>query len=125
MEVKKPQEEVLTYAEVIAQFPGGENNMMQWLSDHINYPTEAAQKGIEGIVVTRFIIDATGNIKDPEVFRSSGNDLLDKEALRVVSLMPDWIPSEHKGKKVAMYYMLPIRFKMPNRLPAEFVNPTK
>lgn len=113
----KQKEEVLVVADVMPEFPGGVNNLMQWLSENINYPAGAIQQGIEGTVHVRFIVDGTGKVKSPEIIRPS-NLLLDNETLRVMSLMPNWIPGERAGKKVSVYYILPVRFKLPTRIPA-------
>lgn len=118
----KVHENVSMMVDVMAQFPGGNNNMIQWLSENMKYPKEGLKERIEGLVMIRFVVDSEGKVKNPEVIRSL-NPIMDQEALRVISLMPDWIPAEYKGKKVAMYYNLPIRFKVPNRLPSQFVNP--
>ena len=114
------EEEVLFIVDHIAQFPGGESNMMKWLDENIKYPKEAVLKGTEGSVMVRFIIDSKGNIKSPEIIRSV-DPILDQEALRVVQSMPAWIPAEHKGKKVSMYYVLPLRFKLtrPQEIPSK------
>lgn len=115
------QGEVLAFAEKIPQFPGGIRAMRKFISDNMQYPAEAIEYKEEGNVVVQFIISPTGEISDIfGVVRCRFNEectstslVLAKEAERIVGLMPNWIPGENKGEKVAVRYALPIIFKLP------------
>lgn len=101
----------LVFAEVMPQFPGGKLALMKFLRENVNYPYLAAQNGIEGMVTVRFIVTSTGSIDKVEVVRSV-HGVLDEEAIRVVKEMPDWIPGSQRGKKVSVYFSLPVRFTL-------------
>ncbi|MDP4270881.1 MAG: TonB family protein [Bacteroidota bacterium] len=109
----------LLIAEKIASFPGGLDAMMKFLYQSVRYPFEAAEKGIQGTVITKFVVDKEGNIGDISVVRGL-HPALDAEAVRVVKSMPRWIPAQNKGENVAMYFTLPIRFSLKeNKLPGQ------
>ena len=97
--------------EVMPEFPGGMEAMVKFLSDNVKYPEQAAKDNIEGRVIVQFIIDKTGQISDAKVVRSVSEEL-DAEALRVVELMPNFIPGRQDGKAVAVRFTLPISFKL-------------
>jgi protein TonB len=107
------KEEVFNFVQVLPQFPGGEAQLQQFLVNNINYPFIASENGIQGTVVIQFVIDKEGNITEPVILRDIGGGC-GEEALRVVGLMPKWIPGEQQGKKVAVRYTLPVRFKLVN-----------
>lgn len=87
--------------------------MMLWLSQNIQYPKEAVDGHIEGRVMVTFIVEKDGSISNAEVERSI-HELLDKEALRVVSAMPKWKPGMMKnGQPVRARFHIPVRFEIP------------
>ncbi len=92
-----------------ASFPGGQEALLAFLDQSVRYP-EGYESCAQGRVVVRFTIDVDGSIVDPKVIRSL-DPPLDKEALRVVSLMPKWIPAKEKGKNKRTEYILPILIK--------------
>lgn len=92
------------------QFQGGEKALMRFLDKHVTYPPEYKGKPINGKVIVRFVIDGSGKILCPSILRSL-HPILDQEALRVIQLMPDWIPASN-GRKI--YYTIPVLFKKQN-----------
>lgn len=102
---------VFDIAEVMPAFPGGDSEMMKWLSQNIQYPEIAEENGVQGRVIVRFVVGANGAISDPKVLRSV-DPSLDKEALRVVSAMPRWIPGKQNGEVVSVYFILPVTFQL-------------
>ena len=110
VEVNKP-EEIPRLVEQMPQFPGGEAALMKYLSSHINYPTMAAENGIQGRVVVQFVVDKTGQIGEVKVVRSVDKDL-DKEAVRVCKSLPKFIPGRQNGHAVSVWYTLPVNFKL-------------
>ncbi len=80
-----------------------------YLNLHLTYPTGAAQRRISGRVIVDFIVDETGAVKNPYVFKSADYEL-DAEALRVVRSMPGWVPGNKDGKNVPAHYLIPIAF---------------
>ena len=108
LEPEKPKD-----VEVKAEFPGGEEALSQFLKDHIKYPPKAAKKKIQGRVEVEFMVDKTGKVSDVRVVNSVNKDL-DREALRVCGLLPDFIPATVNGEPVDVLFKLPISFKIPN-----------
>lgn len=100
-----------TVVEQMPQFPGGTNEMMKFIQKHINYPAIAAENGIQGKVYLRFVVLPSGEIGHVEVLRSL-DPSCDKEAMRVVKMMPKWIPGKQNGNAVSVYFTLPIAFKL-------------
>lgn len=96
------------------QFPGGEDSLISFLKNNLRYPPEAKLAWIQGRVFVGFMIDYTGKIKDIKVL-SGVNQQLDDEALRVVHMMPEWIPGKIGETNVDTRYILPIEFTMPKR----------
>ena len=101
-------------------FPGGQQALLDFLRQNVNYPEQAKKDSIEGRVVVGFVIDTDGSITDPKIVRSV-HPLLDAEALRVVKLMPKWEPGSENGTPVKVKYNLPISFKIgePSSLPTD------
>lgn len=108
---EKERGEVYVAVEKQAEFPGGLQAMMQWLSMNVRYPEDAMKNDVQGRVIVKFIVNPDGSISDPTVLRSV-EPSLDQEAVRVVSAMPKWEAAENNGQKVASYYNLPIAFKL-------------
>ena len=83
-----------------------------WVFDNIKYPEEAYKNDIQGRVILQFTIAKDGKVKNVKVLRSSGNQLLDDEAVRVVSMSPQWEPGKHNGKPVDVVFTFPVVFKL-------------
>jgi len=109
---------VYTHVEEMPQFPGGEAEMMKFLSQNIRYPLKAMEKGIQGTVVCRFVVDSIGEVKNVVVLKKI-DPLLDQEAIRIIKLMPKWIPGKHNGKAVSVSYIIPVGFRFAG------INPSK
>ncbi len=97
--------------DVMPEFPGGTQKMLQFLGKNTKYPEKAKKDGIQGRVYTEFIINEEGLVSNVGI-KKSANPELNAEAIRVVSAMPKWKPGEKNGKKVSVYYILPINFKL-------------
>ena len=110
----KDGEEVFITADEPPVFPGGVEAMMKYLEDNIVYPAKAKRKGISDIVMLRLLIDRTGKIAGIDVENSVDKALI-KEAVRVVSKMPNWQPAKQDGKNVAVYFSLPVRFALDSK----------
>ena len=98
---------------VVQQRPVPKDNTkhyMRFLSEHVCYPTIAAENGITGKVAVSFVIDKNGKVTD--VKSPLWIDILSKEAERVIKLLPDWEPGIHDGKKVAVQYYQFFEFKL-------------
>lgn len=97
--------------EISPYFPGGEPALLKFISDHIIYPKGAKASKIQGTVYVTFNVEKDGRITGLRVVRGICAEL-DAEAIRVMKLMPTWIPGELEGKKVAMRCNLPIKFRL-------------
>ena len=104
-------DKVLEKAEVMPEFPGGEQAMMKFVAENVQYPEEAKEKEISGRVLVGFIVEKDGSIADVKVVKGIGGGC-DEEAVRVVKAMPKWKPGMDKGKPVRVHYMLPLIFKL-------------
>ncbi len=107
----KTETSVESVVEKQPEFPGGMNALMQYLLRSIRYPAICQQQGIQGRVVVQFVVDADGSITDIQVVKRV-NPHLDKEAVRVVSAMPKWIPGMQNGENVRTKFTLPVSFKL-------------
>ena len=110
----KPKEEENKVFEVVEQmpsFPGGMNALMDYLRKSIKYPPVAEENGIQGRVVCSFVVERDGSVTDVRVAKSV-DPSLDKEAVRVVSAMPKWIPGRQNGQSVRVKYTLPVTFRL-------------
>jgi TonB family protein len=112
-QIDNETETVLTFAEVMPEFPGGMENLLVYLKKNIIYPTVYQEQGIEGKVYVQFVVTAEGMIEDPVVLRGVSNaELFSKEALRVVRSMPKWTPGKNDGKNVNVKTTIPVAFKL-------------
>ena len=110
----KPKEEENKVFEVVEQmpsFPGGMAALMAYLQKSIKYPPVAEENGIQGRVVCTFVVERDGSVTDVRVAKSV-DPSLDKEAVRVVSAMPKWIPGKQNGQSVRVKYTLPVTFRL-------------
>ena len=103
---------IYQFVEQMPEFPGGQTAMMKFIADNLKYPTEM-MGCFQGSVIVKFYVDTLGHVCDPKIVRGL-DSALDREALRVVRLFPEFIAGQHDGKKVNVYMNLPIYFD-PNR----------
>ena len=94
------------------EFPGGERGMINFINETREYPYHAYHKHIKGRVLCSFIVGTDGKLYNIQVIRSSGNDSLDREALRVISKMPRWSVGKIDNTKVNVRCVLPIAFRL-------------
>ena len=110
-EAKVDENGVYQVCEEMPEFPGGMAECMKWLGKNINYPEDCKKEGVQGRVIVQFVVDKDGSIKDPTIARGV-HPSLDKEALRVLSSMPNWKPGKQKGEAVKVKYTIPVMFKL-------------
>ena len=108
---KIANDKVLEKAEVMPQFPGGDQAMMKFVAENVQYPQEARDKEISGRVMVGFIVEKDGSVNEVKVVKGIGGGC-DEEAVRVVKAMPKWKPGKQKGKPVRVHYTLPLTFKL-------------
>ncbi len=105
------EETIFHVVEEMPSFPGGDAECMRFLNKNIKYPTIAQENGIQGRVILQFVVNKDGSIVDVTVARSV-DPYLDKEAVRVVKMMPKWKPGKQRGKPVRVKYTLPVMFRL-------------
>ena len=115
--------EIFTVVEEMPQFPGGMMECMKFLSKNINYPAEAQKAGVEGRVIVQFVVKKDGKLADAKVVKGVHPEL-DAEALRLIGLMPDWIPGKQRGKAVDVKFTIPIMFRLQTPAPKEEASST-
>jgi TonB family protein len=97
--------------DTLPEFPGGETALRNFLASEIKYPEIASENGIQGKVYVTFIITKKGKVTEPKISRGV-DPALDKEALRVVSSLPDWKPGKQRGEAVNVSYTVPVYFEL-------------
>lgn len=111
-EIKQDTNKIYTIVDKIPTFPGGESALMIFITKNLKYPPIMAQDDmIEGKTIIRFVVRKTGTISSIEVLRKL-DTYQDKEAVRIVTLLPNFIPAEVNGQKVDAYFILPIYFRL-------------
>ena len=110
-EAKVDENTIFQVVQEMPEFPGGMAECMKWLNKNVNYPATAMEKGVQGRVIIQFVVNRDGSISEASVARGIDPDL-DKEALRVVSAMPNWIPGKQRGQAVRVKYTLPVMFRL-------------
>lgn len=104
-------EQVFIVVEQMPEYVGGEQAMYKFISEHINYPAQAKEEGIEGRVFISFIVETDGKISTVEILKGIGGGC-DEEAMRVIEEMPNWNPGKQRGKNVRVQYRVPIKFTL-------------
>ncbi len=107
--------EIFTIVEQMPEYPGGNEQLINYLATNINYPQQAKDKGIQGRVFINFIVKKDGSIDSIKVIKGIGEDC-DKEAVRVISNMPNWKPGMQRGKAINVSYNIPIKFTLDNKV---------
>lgn len=99
--------------EIMPEFPGGENALMQFLQSNLKYPSHLKEYNFKGTVYLSFIINREGEVTGLDVLRGvSESKDFENEAKRVVARMPKWKPGRQNGQNVNVYFMLPISFSL-------------
>lgn len=97
--------------EDLPQFPGGPIEFLKWLTLNLKYPPTMQQTKMEGKVVCQFIVNTDGSISDIRISKPV-HPQFDREALRVLQLMPNWTPGIMDGKPCRTRVCIPIVFKL-------------
>jgi TonB family protein len=109
--LKVDVDEFYSVVDVEPSFPGGPEAMTSWLQSQIIYPESAIENKEQGTVYIKFIIRKDGTISHIDLIKGV-SVALDQEAIRVISLMPKWIPGKLNGEFVNSYFTLPIAFRL-------------
>jgi periplasmic protein TonB len=110
-EVVEEETKPYSYVEQMPEYPGGDEARIKFFTKNLKYPAIAKESGIQGTVYLTFIVSKTGEISNVQVVRGIGGGC-DEEAVRVLQLMPPWIPGRQNGKTVPVQFTLPLRFSL-------------
>lgn len=97
--------------DVMPVFPGGDVALLKYIGDSTRYPKDAKEKGIQGKVIARFVVKKDGSISDVSILKGV-NPSLDNEAMRVIKTLPKFTPGKLNGKKVPVWFMIPITYSL-------------
>lgn len=109
--VEEEEDKIFTVVEQQPEFEGGYAAMMAFIKKNMRYPASARRMGIDGTVYVSFVVSKDGTISEVKTIRGISADC-DKEAMRVVSMMPPWKPGRQNGKPVFVRFVLPIKFQL-------------
>jgi protein TonB len=104
-------DEPFVVVEEMPMFPGGDSTLLAYIAKNTHYPEKAKLNKIEGKVIVRFCVNATGGVDRISVLKGVNREL-DTEASRVVSTLPPFKPGRQSGKNVPVWYMVPIEFAL-------------
>lgn len=106
-------DKIYSFPEKEAEYPGGTNEMLNFLSQNIVYPASALSANIEGRTMIQFIVEKDGSIDTIVVKKEViGCPECSQEAIRVIRLMPKWKPGRMNGQPARTYFNLPITFQI-------------
>lgn len=108
---EEDEDKIFTVVEQPAEFDGGMAALYKFIGKNLKYPASARRMGIEGSVYVSFVVDKAGVISDVAIVKGISADC-DKEAERVVKMMPNWKPGKQNGRPVKSRFVLPIKFKL-------------
>lgn len=112
--------EVYDKVEVMPEYPGGMESMMNFMKSNMKYPEIAQENGATGKVIISFVVEKDGKVSEVKAaeFKADGevSDECKKafiaEAERVVASMPNWKPGQHEGENVRVKYTMPFTFRL-------------
>lgn len=105
------EDQIFIYVKNMPEFPGGVIALKRYIAEHVIYPAVARENGIEGTVFLRFEVTKTGKVGKVEL-QKGVDPLLDNEAVKVIKTLPRFKPGEQNGKKVSVWYSIPVTFKL-------------
>ncbi len=104
-------EQPFVVQEEVAQFPGGDQALQQYVKNYIQYPTIAKEQGIEGRVIVSFEIDENGKLQHIKVIQAIGGGC-EEEVVRVLTEMPDWKPTVQAGHNIKSKKIFSFNFQL-------------
>jgi protein TonB len=110
---REEEPEIFDKTEIMPSFPGGAGALQRWLSRNLR-PQDEQEPGQRIRVVVRFAVNAAGDIEQVHIIQAGGVTF-DKEVLRVINKMPKWEPGQQNGRKVAVWFSIPVIFEMPEQ----------
>ena len=105
------EEKIFTAVEISPSFPGGEEAMRKWVAENMKYPEAAEKNKEEGRSIVRFVVEKDGSVTNAKIVKGA-TKVLDEETLRLVGMMPKWVPAENGNRPVRCYFTMPINYKL-------------
>lgn len=102
-------DEILTTVEQMPEYPGGIREMYGFIGKNLKYPTRAQKANVSGKVFAKFVVEPDGSLGNVQILKGIGFGC-DEEAERVLKSMPKWNPGKQNGRKVRVYFTMPISF---------------
>jgi TonB family protein len=110
---QEDSDKVYAGLQIQASFPGGTDSFVRFITNNFVYPLRCQDSGISGYVLLRFVVEKDGKVKNITVLEETKRcPEFSKEAVRVLSLSPPWIPGKVDGSYVRSYRVLPIRLSL-------------
>lgn len=107
------KQDIATFVDEEAQFPGGQSELMRYLSQKIKYPERALKEKIQGKIAVQFVVEKTGELTNIQIIKRMPEcPECEQEAIRILKQMPKWIPAKLEGQSVRSKYTLPVSFKL-------------
>lgn len=103
--------QVYSFVDQEAYFQDNQKGLMTYIQKNMEYPLYAIEHNLKGKVYLKFVVEADGRVTNVKVVRGA-SPCLDREAVRVISNMPNWVPSQMEGVNVASYFQLPLNFSL-------------
>ncbi|TNE78216.1 MAG: energy transducer TonB [Bacteroidetes bacterium] len=103
--------QVFDTADIMPQFPGGQDSMFKFIFSRVEYPMKAKEDGISGRVLAEFVVSETGQLENIRIVKSVSPEC-DAEVIRIIKLMPNWIPGKIEDKPVSVKVSFPFRFSL-------------
>lgn len=103
-------ENLVPFADMPPEFPGGPDSLNAYLARTIQYPQDARDNGVSGTVLAEFVVEKDGRVREVAIkvplFPSC-----DEEVIRVLQQMPKWKPATNQGLSVRSFMQVPVTFK--------------
>ena len=107
-------ENIFITVEKMPEFKGGQEALVKFIKENLEYPENEKKELIQGKVYTSFIVDANGKVGDIKIIRSVTNHPnFDEAAIKVLNKMPNWSPGKQNNKPVSVQFSMPINFSLP------------
>ncbi len=100
-------------SEIQPMFPGGDAALIRFLHKNLRFDFDEMEPGARMEIRCRFVVDKEGNVQGIDIVKSAGKNGFDEEVVRVVGKMPQWQPGIQNGKKVNVYFTLPVIVQVP------------
>ncbi|HRO75232.1 MAG TPA: energy transducer TonB [Crocinitomicaceae bacterium] len=115
---KDQNPEIETYVDEYAEFPGGRKELLKFLRENLRLPAILQEISYRGRSILKLVVSKEGSITNAEVIKGAKDcPECDAETIRVVKIMPKWIPAKKNGQIVNSYFILPVEFTL-NKSPS-------